>query len=449
MVMALPRTSDAVVLVPGIMGSELVNASGTVVWGMRLRLLARQALMKDVLDRLALPVDLSADGIVATGPLRSAAHLPLLSSMEPYDALERRLRTMTLAPEAVLAFGYDWRRSIEDAGRKLAGEARMHLQSWRARFAQLPVAETADLPEPRLSLVCHSMGGLVARWFAEVEGGGDVVRQIVTLGTPFAGSLNAVQVLADGDYLPFGLYADAFRDAARTMPGLHELVARYRCVDEGGPNRAITPADLGAIGASVTLAERAQQTHARLDAAVQAAGDDRCRVRSAVGTLQPTRQSVSFANGTAEFSESIGGIDERGDGTVYRYAASLKGGEPSPLPQTHGALARTEEAIAFVQAALTDRELQEFQGPSGVGLRVPEAVRPRARFEAELLDGEPGALCLAHDAESGVQVDMAQVMPRDGRLIAAMTLPHEGVFRISVANSGFTAVQKLVLALAD
>ncbi|TBA72887.1 caspase family protein [Rhizobium ruizarguesonis] len=39
-----------------------------------------------------------------------------------------------------------------------------------------------------LHVAAHSMGGLVARWFIEREGGNKVVQRLVTLGTPHAGS---------------------------------------------------------------------------------------------------------------------------------------------------------------------------------------------------------------------------------------------------------------------
>jgi pimeloyl-ACP methyl ester carboxylesterase len=39
-----------------------------------------------------------------------------------------------------------------------------------------------------LDIVAHSMGGLVARWFIEREGGKQVVRRLIMLGTPNAGS---------------------------------------------------------------------------------------------------------------------------------------------------------------------------------------------------------------------------------------------------------------------
>jgi pimeloyl-ACP methyl ester carboxylesterase len=40
-------------------------------------------------------------------------------------------------------------------------------------------------------LVCHSMGGLIARWFAEKEGGAPLIRSLITIGTPHRGSLNS------------------------------------------------------------------------------------------------------------------------------------------------------------------------------------------------------------------------------------------------------------------
>ena len=53
----LPKTSDAIVLLPGIMGSELVDSDGKVVWGMKLGLLVKQAVLGNVFARIALRPD--------------------------------------------------------------------------------------------------------------------------------------------------------------------------------------------------------------------------------------------------------------------------------------------------------------------------------------------------------------------------------------------------------
>ena len=39
-----------------------------------------------------------------------------------------------------------------------------------------------------LHIIAHSMGGLVARWFVEQEGGNEMVQHLMMLGTPNAGS---------------------------------------------------------------------------------------------------------------------------------------------------------------------------------------------------------------------------------------------------------------------
>jgi hypothetical protein len=446
----LVRTPDAVVLIPGVMGSELAGPDGKVVWGMKLSLIIRQAILHDALSRIALPADLKDDGIRASRLLALPVKLPLLTSIEPYSKLKDRLERVALRPEAVRAFPYDWRRSIEHAARQLALVVDGHFARWRHMWERLPLEERRHLPEPKITLVCHSMGGLVARWFAEVEGGREVIRQIITLGTPFAGSLNPVRVLSDGDYLPFGLFATALRETGRTLPGLYELVAHYRCVAEGvGETRRISASDLAGIGARPELAEAAFGVHKRLADAVDAAGGSGSEIRPLVGVQQPTLQGVSFSQGTASFDEQLEGQNYFGDGTVYRYAAAPRGIQAMPLPQQHGSLAKTDEAIAFVEAILTERDLGEVQAPPGFGIRVPEVVRPAQPFDVEVVDGEAGASCRVTNAETNAQVAAAIVRPRGEEMIAAVSVPEPGVYRVAVAYGGYTPVDDLVLVMAD
>ncbi len=53
---------------------------------------------------------------------------------------------------------------------------------------QLAAAGISEGDEKRLTLVVHSMGGLVSRWFIEREGGDKVVDHLVMFGTPNGGS---------------------------------------------------------------------------------------------------------------------------------------------------------------------------------------------------------------------------------------------------------------------
>lgn len=448
-------TSDAVLYLPGIMGSELVDARDTVVWGMSPGLLARQLIFRDVMSRLVPRPD---DGIRARRPVQLPVPVPLLCGIEPYRRLEHRLQQVTLRPEAVRPFAFDWRRSIAEAAVALAPVARAHLAQWRRRFAALPQDERRGRPEPRLTLVGHSMGGLVASWFATAlrDQGGDDVRLVITLGTPFAGSVSAVRVLADGDYLPFGLFGSALRDATRTMPGVYELLATYRCVDEGDdedglarPFRRLTPADLAGLGADPALTEAAQQTVADLRTAMtdEAGG----RVHSLVGTYQPTLQSVRFAaGGKAEFAEVIADSqtrrreDHRGDGTVFRYAALPDGVTPSLLPQSHGALQKASEGIDFAAAVATGRDLGAFQAVSELGVRVPDLVPASEPVRVEVLDAEQ-AVCQVHDVESNRLVTVATLVRDGDRLAVDIPLRDPGTYRVGVAAGGYSPVERLVI----
>jgi pimeloyl-ACP methyl ester carboxylesterase len=72
---------------------------------------------------------------------------------------------------------------------------------------QLAAAGLRESDEKRLTLLVHSMGGLVSRWFIEREGGNKVVDHLVMFGTPNVGS-------------PFGLV-----DSARRLSSLLTTLA--------------------------------------------------------------------------------------------------------------------------------------------------------------------------------------------------------------------------------
>ena len=437
------------ILVPGIMGSELIDREGRVVWGMSLGLLARQGILGKSVARIALPAGGEDDGVRATREIQLPAKLPLLTAIEPYSRLLARLQATTMRHEAVRVFPYDWRRSIVPAAEQLRGVAEAHLSAWRSTWERLPLVERRGLPEPRLTLVCHSMGGLVARWFAEVLGGSAIVRRIIALGTPFAGSLNALRILASGEYLPFGIFASAIRDTARTFAGVYELVARYGCVGNDA-QRAIIPSDLTTVGADGLIAAEAAAVHDRLDGAVAGAGPARCPVRTLVGVGQPTLQTVVIAQGSASFSEHLGGVDHGGDGTVYRYSSALKGTAAMYLPQSHGSLAKTDEALAFVQSELTDRQLGEVQGVPGFGIRVPEIVRSRVPFDVICLGADAGGICSVRDAEDNRKIHTTSLLRRrDGMVAASVAVDRPGLYRVSVSGGTYSAVEQLVLALAE
>ena len=108
-------------------------------------------------------------------------------------------------------FPYDWRRSLKEAGAKLADAIRKDAAA-------------------QVSLVVHSMGGLVAR--AALAAAGDKVSRLVMLGTPNYGSFAPAQVIRGTyDVVQKVAAADLKHNAAElcdlvfnTFPGLYEML---------------------------------------------------------------------------------------------------------------------------------------------------------------------------------------------------------------------------------
>ncbi|PHN01194.1 caspase family protein [Flavilitoribacter nigricans] len=70
----------------------------------------------------------------------------------------------------------------------------------------------------RLTIVAHSMGGLVSRWFIEHEGGDEMVHQLIQMGTPNGGSETS-----DFRKSVFGMMSMAMNGAAFLKPYLPVL----------------------------------------------------------------------------------------------------------------------------------------------------------------------------------------------------------------------------------
>jgi pimeloyl-ACP methyl ester carboxylesterase len=450
----VPVTTDAVLLVPGIMGSELVDGDGKVVWGLNVRALG-QAWVTGRMDQLKVTDDDLAGRprLRPTRLLRAPAFMPGLHGIEPYTALLKRLsKEVAVDPRAVGEFAYDWRLSVEHNGKLLAQRCIEHLDHWQAVVSS---AGYADPAEVRLVLVAHSMGGLVARYATEVGQARTVVRRIVTLGTPFFGAVKAVQMLATGKGAP--IPQRAARGLAVTCPGVYDLLPRYKCVTQPSRQtietgdtaavqlRLLTPDDVAAVGASHRLAVEASDRYSRLDEAVGA--EPGVPVSALVGAEQPTLQSLSISSGECRFEQVLLGIDHGGDGTVYRQAAAPLGVAAFPLPQRHGALAKTAEAITFVRDKLIGADTGPPLGTRPIGIDLPSAVGAGQVIEVRVSGtGDPvGVEATSTDLDTGARTGWAPGLPRDGGLLFSRAGLGPGLHRVEVKAGGFSPVSELVL----
>jgi hypothetical protein len=181
---------DLVVVIPGITGSRLA-VDGREVWGPSPGAIGRAiGTFARSVKALQLPEDIGdghpGDGVVPVGLFPSVHALPgVWPLIQGYtDLLGWLERTFTLrralpgaapdAPVNLVAFPYDWRLSCRYNAGLLAVRIDDALARWRA---------TAPYrAEAKVRLICHSMGGLIARYWAECLGGADRRRLALPAG---------------------------------------------------------------------------------------------------------------------------------------------------------------------------------------------------------------------------------------------------------------------------
>ncbi len=464
---------DAVVVVPGIMGSALRDVENdTPLWGLG-RLFQYSAGMHALRLRALAVTDSERAGdtgrIEATGVLNVAEWFPGLGVAQPYNDLISKLRRAALHRAAVLPFPYDWRLSVEHNGALLARAVRRHLDAWRAHGAHRRfLAEHPEAGPAKVVFVAHSMGGLLAR---EVLHRGDLnadVRAVMTVGTPFGGSVKAAVMLNSGKGAPGLLPPVVLREITPTMPGLYDLLPGYRCCEDGADMRVPDVDDIVALGGRRDLAQASADWRT-------SRGDTLLPEHvMVVGAGQRTWQSYRLDAGAAVARHYMFRRDNdrpvldadgnprtqnrKGDGTVYRFAAHLPGSDARAIDvfQEHSALARSESVIDMACGMLSGLrhrdELGSLLGTGEFELDTPEWVDPDTAFTIEV-GGAPqnGDLeCVVREVSGLDTVQYPALKPVRGTddVWAATCLPDRpGLYEVEV-RGGVEPMRRLVPVLA-
>ena len=255
----MSRSLPLVVVIPGIGGSELADASGTIVYGAGLGPLLSVGLDPSVLDPdnelrpvgLVGPFSLVCKQIITgyngllSGITKGLGLLPGSVVTAGEKLVDRN------AP--VVAFPYDFRRSVEHIANDLNRVVRERAQG------------------RRVVLVAHSMGGLIASWWWAFLSEGIEVDQIITLGTPFRGAAKALNVLVNGMHIGPCAVPQAVTDTVRTWDSVFDLLPHYQVVD--GNTRCRYPYELpsgitSAVAGFAGKARKAYQENQRLHKAL-------------------------------------------------------------------------------------------------------------------------------------------------------------------------------------
>lgn len=450
--MAKKAMRDVVVVLPGITGSVL-QKDGKDVWnvsgGSVLRALL--SLGQNVKD-LALTedppdVDDLGDGVTAPKVMRDIHLIPGLWKIDGYSkTLKYVTETFDVrAGENFFEFPYDWRRDNRVAARKLAKNAEGWLAAWR---------EKSGAADAKLILVGHSMGGVISRYYLECLDGWRDTRVLVTFGTPYSGSLNAVGTLVNGLKKKIGPVGIDLSELVRSLTAIYQLLPTYACYD-GGDGKLVGVSEATIPHVDQERAKAAAGFHDEIRNAVAAHEqeddyrENRYDIRPVVGILQPTFQSARAAGDGVSLLRTYDGDDQGGDGTVPRVSATPVELEHEAnamfASERHASLQNEDAVLVQLRGVMSglDVDFPAFRDafPSiGLGLELDDAYQTgepvQVRVHPEEEPAEP-LLVEVFDAETNQEVARETLRPaEDGWHEVRLEPLQEGAYRLRAFGSG-------------
>ncbi|MBU1878518.1 MAG: hypothetical protein KJ734_06165, partial [Chloroflexi bacterium] len=390
-----------VVVLPGIMGSEL-SLDGNVVWPDWRDLLTRPHILH--------PDDPDGRRLVPTAVVEKVVIVPGIIEMAGYggllDFLEKELgyqRGVNLFP-----FAYDWRQDNRTSARLLA----RRMTKWRKIVG----------PDVPFTLIGHSLGGLVARYYVQCLNGHRHVNHVITFGTPHRGAPQGFQSFIQGAYIPvLGTFmTDLIKDVLRACGSTYQILPWGPFVVDPHGQHLDIYADRSWLPAEyqerVDLAHEFQQDLA-------AAGDFPVLMTCWVGYGQSTLLRVEARPGGLNAWQDLSFTPDHagGDVSVPEPSAILDGMQDWAhfVSEEHGSLFTHPDAQRWLRHVLTSRRTRALESDAGLESRPAAVIQlvldqmayaPAAPIlvQVQLLDGEravPDARVLAHvgdDADAGV-----------------------------------------------
>ncbi len=225
-----------VIFVPGIGGTHLRNTDDDLVW------FSLRTFNPFFLDDLDINNRVNVDDVVRD--VRIAG----FRAMIIYDDLISMLRdevgyrefpvglnpgtddSLDSERPEFFVFPYDWRLSNVDTAEAL----RVFIVDVTMAYRRMYDDPEPDVP---VDIIAHSMGGLVARRYILDNEPEQVVRRLVTIGTPFLGAAKVPMIMETGEWFDgipgFFMSEGVIRDLIRGFQGAHELISSRAYYDIG------------------------------------------------------------------------------------------------------------------------------------------------------------------------------------------------------------------------
>lgn len=468
--MSLHNMPDVIVLIPGLLGSALTK-NGKPVWsysGLTIGS-AFVTFARTVQEQLALPYDDPerddlGDGIVADRLMPDLHLLPDLWKIDGYDRIvETLFANFKLAEgENFICFPYDWRRDNRVSARKLARSTDKALKAWR---------EKSGNADAKLILIAHSMGGLVARYFLECLDGSRDTRALITFGTPFRGSLKALNALTNGIRLCKHIrIAAADRNVStllRQFTSLYQLLPTFPCiVGADGTLSHITEAAT-IPNLDVAKAADARNFHHEIEAGIAARlarNEIGYQIYPVVGIAQDTFLSARWDKARLTMSTTYPGYDFAGDGVVPRISGTPIDLGDSPantlyVGTTHASIQNANAVLQHVIGVLSGfnlplrvfRKSKTRPMPAFVKVSVPDIL---FSDEAFAISADP-----SHEV-AGMRLTVQSIVDRrviysgsmspglDGGFLSEKLHLKPGAYRIHIDGAAVQSVDDAFAVLA-
>ncbi|MEK4451021.1 OmpL47-type beta-barrel domain-containing protein [Paenibacillus sp. FSL L8-0506] len=186
---------DRIIFLPGIMGSELFLGDEQV-W---------EPENSKNLPRIRSQIN----SLQMTTLGESKNNISVHNSISDYDDILAFFKNEGFH---VVDFPYDWRLGSSINAQKL--KERINI-------------ERAASPYSNYYIVAHSMGGIVATEFIR-QGNSNLIKKMITIGTPFLGAPQAINMLETGNLtdnlLAVLLAGDAVKNLEKNVPSIYELL---------------------------------------------------------------------------------------------------------------------------------------------------------------------------------------------------------------------------------
>ena len=297
-----------VVFIPGTMGSEL--------WLGNERLWPNIKMLFKNPEILRYPSNIPLE---ARGIVDQVVIVPNLIKLDQYNRLGDYLveELKYERGKDFFEFPYDWRQDVRISAQQLS------------KFVE-------NLPTPRpVTIIAHSLGTMVSRYYIEYYGGKKRVERIMLMGGPHQGSLKILtSMLTAPEILPFGIMGERFRQMSLTFPAVYQIIPDYPCaVDQNGVKINFLDDESWLPETYRPLLRAGKQFRKELGRriSVPAISIYGYGIKTTSGIML-TRSKIGELSNISYKSEL------NGDSTILERSAVLEGTEIHPVQQYHGSL---------------------------------------------------------------------------------------------------------------